>query len=113
LAPLFLCNIHYHREIDEHYKAHKEEEIYQMKPDVIVTVCGGGGLLCGLLQGLHEIGWQDVPVVVSETIGAHSYAEAIKEGKLITLPEITSIARTLGAKTVCKEVRYSQCNLRL
>lgn len=73
------------------------------KPDVIVTVCGGGGLLCGLAQGLHKVGWEDVPILVSETDGAHSYNAAIKAGKLVTLPAITSVATTLGAKTVCKE----------
>ncbi len=33
-----------------------------------------------------------------ETHGAESFNEAVKAGHLVTLPAITSIARTLGAK---------------
>jgi cysteine synthase len=39
-------------------------------PDAVVTVCGGGGLLMGILRGLDRNGWEDVPVVVAETTGA-------------------------------------------
>jgi len=53
---------------------------------------------------MHRIGWNDVPLIVSETLGAESFHEAIKQGKVVTLPTISSIARTLGAKTVCQEV---------
>jgi len=91
------------REISDHYKTHSEESIFKKKPDAVVTVVGGGGLLCGLLQGMHEIGWQDVPVIAAETDGAQSYYAAIKQDKLVTLPAITSIATTLGAKRVCEE----------
>ena len=41
-------------------------------PDCFVTVCGGGGLLMGILMGLKDVGWDDVPVVVAETVGADS-----------------------------------------
>jgi len=74
------------------------------KPAAIVTVCGGGGLVCGIIHGLRKVGWSDVPLVVSETEGANSLSEALKAGKLVTLPAMTSIAKTLGAKTVCQEV---------
>jgi L-serine/L-threonine ammonia-lyase len=74
------------------------------KPSAIITVVGGGGLLCGILQGMHKIGWDDVPVFACETYGAHSFAEAVKQGELVTLPDITSIAKTLGASRVCEEV---------
>jgi len=53
---------------------------------------------------MHKIGWNDVPVFACETLGAHSFAEAVKQGQLVTLPDITSIAKTLGASRVCEEV---------
>ncbi|CAK8680276.1 unnamed protein product [Clavelina lepadiformis] len=70
------------------------------KPDLVICSVGGGGLLCGMVQGLKRRGWNDVPVLAVETIGAHSFFEAVHAGKLVTLPAITSIAKSLGAKTV-------------
>ncbi|KFO23813.1 L-serine dehydratase/L-threonine deaminase isoform X1 [Fukomys damarensis] len=70
------------------------------KPGAIVLSVGGGGLLCGVVQGLKEVGWGDVPVVAMETIGAHSFHAATTAGKLVTLPKITSIAKALGVNTV-------------
>ena len=59
------------------------------KPDVVVASVGGGGLLCGVLEGMHEVGWQDVPVVAMETLGADSFSAAVKAGELVTIPGIT------------------------
>jgi len=83
---------------------HDHKLMEDMKPAAVVTVCGGGGLLAGIVHGLDRVGWGDVPVIVSETEGADSYSESIKQNRMITLPSISSIAKTLGAKTVCKEV---------
>ncbi|NXS12884.1 SDSL protein, partial [Neodrepanis coruscans] len=74
----------------------------ETKPDAIVLAVGGGGLLAGVVAGLHQVGWQDVPIIAAETHGAHSFHEALKAGRLVTLPEITSVAKCLGAKTVAK-----------
>jgi L-serine/L-threonine ammonia-lyase len=46
---------------------------------------------------------KDVPVIACETDGARSFAEAVKKGELVTIPAVTSIAKTLGAKRVCQE----------
>lgn len=70
------------------------------RPDAVVVAVGGGGLLCGTLEGMHRHGWTDVPVIAVETRGAASFAASIASGELETLPAITSIASTLGAKTV-------------
>ena len=59
------------------------------KPDAIICSVGGGGLFCGIVQGLEEKGWYDVTVVVVETAGADSLSQAIKANKLVTLPAIT------------------------
>ncbi|KAG5857740.1 hypothetical protein ANANG_G00022580 [Anguilla anguilla] len=73
------------------------------KPGAVVVAVGGGGLLCGVVEGLREVGWGDVPIVAMETRGANCLNEAMKAGKPVTLPDITSEAKTLGAKTVCSQ----------
>lgn len=75
----------------------KEKNI---KPDAICLAVGGGGLLCGVTQGLHEVGWKDVPIFTAETEGAASFAKSVQAGRLITLDSINTIATSLGAKTV-------------
>ncbi|KAM6340734.1 serine dehydratase-like [Alca torda] len=72
----------------------------ETKPDAILLAVGGGGLLAGVVAGLHQVGWQDVPIVAAETRGAHSFHVALAAGRLVTLPDITSVAKCLGAKTV-------------
>lgn len=70
------------------------------KPGAVVVAVGGGGLLCGVLEGLHRHGWSDIPAIAVETNGAASFAKSVKAGHLITLPAITTIATSLGAKRV-------------
>ena len=77
-----------------------EIEIQTKKPDVIIASVGGGGLLSGLLEGMHRHNWDDVPVLAVETRGADSLAQSIKAQKRITLDKVTSIAKTLGEPTV-------------
>jgi L-serine/L-threonine ammonia-lyase len=74
-----------------------------VKPDAVVLSVGGGGLLCGVLEGMHRHGWRDVPVVAVETLGADSFFQSIKAGRRIELPQITSIATSLGARQVCAQ----------
>ena len=70
------------------------------RPDAVVVSVGGGGLMVGVLAGMHEVGWNDVPVVAVETEGTSSLAQSVAAGKLVTLDKIESIATTLGARTV-------------
>ncbi|XP_053324914.1 serine dehydratase-like [Spea bombifrons] len=77
------------------------------KPGALVVAVGGGGLLAGVAAGMVEVGWPDVPIIAMETLGAHCLNAAIQIGKAVTLPDITSIAKCLGAKTVCE--RALQC----
>ncbi|KAM7051634.1 serine dehydratase-like isoform 1-T2 [Molossus nigricans] len=69
-------------------------------PGALVLAVGGGGLLAGVSAGLAEVGWQHMPIVAMETRGAHSFNAAVEAGRLVTLPNITSVAKCLGAKTV-------------
>jgi L-serine/L-threonine ammonia-lyase len=73
------------------------------KPDAVLLSVGGGGLMCGVIEGLQRNHWADVPVIAVETEGAASLNLAVRSGELKSLDAITSIATTLGAKQVCKQ----------
>lgn len=79
-----------------------QAQAMQCEFDVVICAVGGGGLLCGVLEGLHRNARADVPVIAVETNGAASFHAAIEAGSLVTLPEISSIAVTLGAKRVAQ-----------
>ncbi|XP_038585760.1 serine dehydratase-like [Micropterus salmoides] len=82
-----------------------------VRPGAVLVSVGGGGLLCGVVQGLKDVGWMDVPIIAMETVGANCFNAAVKAGKVVTLDDITSEAKCLGAKTVCKKAfEYSQCS---
>ena len=70
------------------------------RPDAVVLSVGGGGLFCGVVEGLRRNGWGDAPVIAVETDGAQSLALSLAEDRRIVLPAITSLATTLGAKQV-------------
>jgi len=78
-------------------------------PGALVCSVGGGGLFCGLVRGLDDAGHSDVRVLAVETDGAHSLALALEKGQLTTLPAITSMATSLGARTVAPQaLAYAQ-----
>ena len=84
-------------------------EELEEKPDVLICSVGGGGLFCGLMQGLERKGWNDVKVLTLETRGAASLYSSLQEGELVKLDEITSIATSLGAtKVAAKAFEYGQ-----
>ncbi|TWU75384.1 hypothetical protein ED733_001521 [Metarhizium rileyi] len=73
--------------------------------DAIICSVGGGGLFNGLMQGIESFPWSgSKPEVVGvETLGADSMNASIKANSHITLPEITSIATSLGCSRVSAE----------
>ena len=73
-----------------------------VRPGAVVVSVGGGGLLCGLVDGMKRNGWSEVPVIAVETEGADSLAQSVRAGHRIELPAITSLAITLGAKKICQ-----------
>jgi len=89
---------------DGHASVIEEAAEQGPKPGVVVVSVGGGGLLCGMLEGLHRVGWNDVPVVAVETHGTASFKASADAGELITLDAIRSLATTLGARTVTPEL---------
>ena len=76
-------------------------EIMEDVPDAtdIVTSIGGGGMAAGAAIAAKEIN-PDVRVWGVETVGADAMSQAIAAGEPVTLPAITSIAKTLGAPYV-------------
>lgn len=78
-------------------------------PDAVVLSVGGGGLLCGIIEGLHRNGMSSVPVVAVETRGADSLSASLNAGEHIGIENITSIATTLAAKKVAKAA-YEWCS---
>jgi L-serine/L-threonine ammonia-lyase len=74
-----------------------------LAPDVIVLAVGGGGLLCGVAEGLQRNGWGHVPVIAVETEGADALAQSLSANARVALPAITSIATSLGARMVSEQ----------
>ncbi|PNY24095.1 L-serine dehydratase [Tolypocladium capitatum] len=76
--------------------------------DAIVCSVGGGGLFSGVMQGLDELHMWRTRVIAVETLGADSLSQAVAKKELVTLPAITSLATSLGARTVCeKALKYA------
>lgn len=82
---------------------HECVPVLPRRPEVVVVAVGGGGLMCGVLQGLVDVGWTDTEVIAVETHGAASFAAAVAAGAPVTLDAIDTIALTMGAKRVCDE----------
>lgn len=69
-------------------------------PAAVAVSVGGGGLLLGTVTGLRDAKWAHVPIIAAETIGADSLSKALQAGQIVRLPEISSIAKSLGALAV-------------
>ncbi len=72
-----------------------------MLPGAIIVSVGGGGLLCGIYQGLdRHPSWTDVLVVTAETEGCASFHASLKEGEIVRLESVSTIACTLATRQV-------------
>ncbi|MCC7052835.1 MAG: pyridoxal-phosphate dependent enzyme [Gemmatimonadaceae bacterium] len=71
-----------------------------LRPDAVVLCVGGGGLLCGVAEGLQRNGMAAVPILAVETEGAASLHDAMRAGELVTLDRIATVATSLGARRV-------------
>lgn len=71
-----------------------------IKPDAILLAVGGGGLYAGIVQGLQEVDWAEVTIITAETTGAASFAQSVQANQRIILPQIDTVAVTLGAKQI-------------
>ena len=88
---------------DGHSTLIDECKIQMKKPDRLVVSVGGGGLLCGIIEGLKRNQWFDVKITTVETRGAASFYESWHAQKIIELKEINTIANTLGAKRITEK----------
>ena len=81
--------------------------------DSIFVSVGGGGLISGIVRNLESQGLLDrTDVYAVETTGADCLNQSINAGKLVTLPAIESIAKTLGARQTTPEIfEYMQKRL--
>lgn len=66
-----------------------KDQLHGLTPDLVVVSVGGGGLMNGVLEGLHRVGWASVPVLAMETQGADSLNACVKAGKWVALDKIT------------------------
>lgn len=89
-------------ETERHYPINGASANATPKVDAIVCSVGGGGLFSGIMQGIDELGMDKTQVIAVETEGADSFAQAVAKRELVTLPAITSLATSLGARRVCK-----------
>ena len=71
-------------------------------PDAVVLSVGGGGLLCGVVEGLKRNNWKDIPILAVETKGADSLRAASLANKHVGIDSISSIATSLGAKKIAR-----------
>ncbi|KAL9550500.1 hypothetical protein MBANPS3_004706 [Mucor bainieri] len=69
-------------------------------PAAIVCPVGGGGLLNGVITGLQEVGWKQVPVIAVETHGSNAFQASVVAGKLVTLSNISTIASGLASTSI-------------
>jgi L-serine/L-threonine ammonia-lyase len=72
------------------------------EPDMVVAATGGGGLLCGIMEGMERNHWKRTVFLSAETEGAASYDRAVEAGHVVALDRIDTIATSLGAKQVAE-----------
>lgn len=75
-------------------------QLQENPPAAIICPVGGGGLLNGVIMGLQEMGWKEVPVIAVETHGSNAFQASVVAGKLVTLQKITTIASGLASDTI-------------
>ncbi len=93
-----------HPTLWEGYRTLVREARAQMaRPDAVVLSVGGGGMMCGVLEGIHEVGWGDVPLVAVEPEGAASYGAALRSGRVVALERISTVATSLATRRVTAE----------
>ncbi len=81
-----------------------DEIVEQMdvKPDAAVVAVGGGGLFCGLMEGLHRHNWDDIPIICTETTGAAALNASYKAKELVLVNKIETVASSLGASIIAQ-----------
>lgn len=82
----------------------------------IVCSCGGGGLYSGIVEGLkRHASWAHVPVLVVETSQTACFNQAVKQGQVVHLQKISTLATSLASPYVSQRAfdYYSSHDTRL
>jgi len=81
------------------------DEILEKKivPDAVVLSVGGGGLLCGIFEGLKKNNLKHTSILAIETEGANSLHNSYTQNKYVSIDSISSIATSLGTKKVARQ----------
>ncbi|KAJ2553390.1 catabolic L-serine/threonine dehydratase [Coemansia sp. RSA 1933] len=55
-------------------------QLQRKEPAAVITAVGSGGLLAGIVTGLHQCRWQRVPVIAAETHNTNTFQQALLSG---------------------------------
>jgi L-serine/L-threonine ammonia-lyase len=75
-----------------------------VEPSAIAVAVGGGGLLCGVAEGLAHHGLPQTKILAVETEGAASMHAALKADKPVYIDHVETIATSLAPKRVTAKV---------
>ena len=75
-----------------------------LNPDAIIAAVGGGGLACGVLEGLDKHGWLDTQFIGVETEGAAAFSRSLAANKLLTLDSVDTIATSIATKRITHQL---------
>ncbi|KAJ2518167.1 catabolic L-serine/threonine dehydratase [Coemansia sp. RSA 1939] len=62
-------------------------QLHRKEPAAVIAPVGSGGLLAGIVTGLHQCRWQRVPVIAAETHNTNSFQQALLFGASEQLPK--------------------------
>ena len=78
----------------------REAKMQMPCPDAVVVSVGGGGLMSGVLHGMHRVGWNGVPLIACEVFGAHRLALAMAAEHPVLMSKLTSAVSSSGARSI-------------
>ncbi len=74
-----------------------------VRPDGILLAVGGGGLFCGVVEGLHRRGMHDVPIIAVETEGAAAFHQSLEADTVVHLDHVDTLATSIAGKQVTEQ----------
>ncbi|CAM9016974.1 unnamed protein product [Wickerhamomyces anomalus] len=87
--------------IDEIVQELGTEKLTKLKG--IVCSVGGGGLYCGIVEGLKRNNLNNVTVLAVETKPAPTFSKAIEANNVVTLESVKTIATSLASPHIASE----------
>lgn len=87
--------------VDEVVEQLGEEKVRKLKG--FVCSVGGGGLYCGVVNGLKRNNLNSVPVLAVETEPAPTFSKAIEAKKVVMLESVRTIATSLASPYIASQ----------